>query len=90
MASFAKVIEESGTERSNIFGFIDGTSREICLPRPNVINQKEVYNGHKRCHCLVYQGITTPDGLLAHLYGSLSGNMHDMKVYLQSNIAQVI
>lgn len=90
LASFAKVIEGSGTERSNIFGFIDGTSREICRPTPNVINQQEVYNEHKKCHCLVYQGITTPDGLLVHLYGPLSGNTHVMKVYLQSNIAQVI
>ena len=36
------------------------------------------YFGHKRMHCLVYQTITTPDGLILHMYGPEEGRRHDL------------
>jgi nuclease HARBI1 len=35
------------------------------------------YSGHKRCHGLKFQNVTTPNGYLAHLYGPIVGSRHD-------------
>ena len=36
-----------------------------------------MYNGHLRRHCLNYQGITTPDGLIISMFGPVEGRRHD-------------
>ena len=36
-----------------------------------------MYNGHPRRHCLNYQGITTPDGLIISMFGPVEGRRHD-------------
>eukprot|EP00171_Calliarthron_tuberculosum_P001540 IDg1540t1 len=48
--------------------------------------QRSCYSGHKRFHRLVYQTITTPDGLILHLYGSMEGRQPDAYLYRQSGI----
>lgn len=48
--------------------------------------QKSCYSGHKRMHCLIYQTITTPDGLIFHMYGPEVGRRHDLTLLRQSNI----
>ncbi|OWZ10500.1 hypothetical protein PHMEG_00016650 [Phytophthora megakarya] len=54
------------------------------------LSQKSVYNGHKRKHALKYQTLTTPDGLIVHLYGPFSGRNHDIKHFKDSQISQKI
>ncbi|ETV71304.1 hypothetical protein H257_13435 [Aphanomyces astaci] len=39
---------------------------------------KRTSSGHKRMHCLNFQGLTTPDGLCIHFYGPLEGSRHDV------------
>jgi len=49
---FAEAIHEKGAPLTQCWGFIDGTSRPICRP---VRNQRIMYSGHKRIHCLKFQ-----------------------------------
>jgi DDE superfamily endonuclease len=57
-----------------IWGFIDGTLRKTCRPSRF---QKLVYCGHKQCHGIKFQSVTTPDDLIALLFGPVTGNRHD-------------
>jgi hypothetical protein len=52
------------------WGFIDGTLRKTCRPSRF---QRLVYSGHKRCHGIKFQSVTTPDGLIALLFGPING-----------------
>ena len=70
---YAAVIHVKGSALSNCFGFVDGTVRPIC--RPNV-NQRQVYNGHKRVHALKFQSVAVPNGLIANLYGPMGMLMY--------------
>jgi len=49
-------------------------------------NQWTCYSGHKRFYCLIYQTVTTPDGLMFYLYGPEVGCRHDMTLYRQRNL----
>ena len=57
------------------FGFVDVTVRPICRPNEN---KSTVYNGHKR---LKLQSVTTPNGMIANLYG-LVGIKATLSIYL--------
>lgn len=48
--------------------------------------QRARYSGHKRFHCLVYQTVTTPDGLVLPMYGPEVGRRHDMILYREIGI----
>ena len=68
---YADAISNKGAASANCFGFIDGTVRPICRPG---INQRVVYNGHKRVHALKFQSVTLPSGMIANMYGPVSKN----------------
>ena len=36
-----------------------------------------MYSGHKQFHCLKFQSVTAPNGLIAHMYGPIAGRHHD-------------
>ena len=63
---YADAVAAKGAALTNCFGSVDGTVRPICRPG---VNQKIVYNGHKRGHALKFELATLPNGLVAHLYG---------------------
>ena len=63
---YADAISNKGAVLENCFGFVDGTVRPICRPE---LNQRLVYNGHKRFHALKFQSVVMPNGLVANLYG---------------------
>lgn len=67
------------------WGFIDGTLRPNCRPGRN---QQLVFSGHKRTHGLKFQGLTTPNGLVAHLSGPYEGTRHDSGMLAQSGLLQ--
>ena len=48
----ATCIKDKGSPLSQCFGFIDGTLRPIARP---TVNQRIMYSGHKRVHCLKFQ-----------------------------------
>jgi hypothetical protein len=63
---YANSITRKGAALPNCFGFIDGTVRPIARPG---MNQRVVYNGHKRIHSIKFQSVAIPNGLIANLYG---------------------
>ena len=49
---FANAIHDKGAPLDQCWGFIDGTARPIARP---IHNQRIMYSGHKRIHCLKFQ-----------------------------------
>ncbi|RPA89502.1 hypothetical protein L873DRAFT_1652126, partial [Choiromyces venosus 120613-1] len=74
---YAQAIEGIGGP-VNIWGFVDGTLRSICQPERE---QHQFYTGYKQCHAIKFQGITTPDGLIASLGGPFEGKLSDWMVW---------
>jgi hypothetical protein len=71
MDRYCAAIQRKGSPSASVFGFIDSTKIQVC--RISAVNdgidlQKEIYNGHKRVHCLNYQAVTVPDGLCPLLW----------------------
>ena len=61
---FANVIYAKGAPLNNCWVFIDGTVRPCCMLD---INQRIVYDWHKRVHGIEFQSVLTKWSLLIHL-----------------------
>ena len=83
---YAGSIQEAGGVLDTCVGFMDGTKIHIARPVVMSTLQRACYSGHKRYHFLVYQTITTPDGLVFHMYGPIEGRQPDAYLYHASNI----
>lgn len=57
-----------GAPLDNCFGFLDGTVPPIARPG---MNQRVMYNGHKRVHSLKFQAVAKPNGLTANLHDAV-------------------
>ncbi|BET00689.1 Hypothetical protein NTJ_13505 [Nesidiocoris tenuis] len=84
---FAKAIHEKGAPLENCWGFIDGTARQMCRPS---VDQENYFSGHKRYHCLKYQGILTPDGIIVSLKGSFPGRRHDAGIWVETRMEHTL
>lgn len=62
----------------NCWDFIDVTARAICKP---TVDQENYFSGHKRFHCVKYQSVLCPDGIIASLKGR-----HDAAMFAESNL----
>lgn len=71
---------------SNIWGFIDGTFMQITRPLPSVSPQMEHYNGAKKHNGLNFQCVATPDGMISHVFGPISGSSNDVRLLRESNL----
>ncbi|XP_050515881.1 uncharacterized protein LOC126892544 [Diabrotica virgifera virgifera] len=80
---YSQAVAAKGAAVQNCWGFIDGTARRICRPS---INQEAYYSGHKRWHCLKYQSVVCPDGIIISLKGPYLGRRHDAGIFEESNI----
>ena len=76
--------------------FIDGAKQPVCRPqvtgtcdRLSSNLQEAVYSGHKRQHCMNYQGAVAPDGLMLHFWGPFDGRCHDSTVLAESKVLEV-
>ena len=49
-------------------------------------DQKLVYNGHKRYHCLKYQSVATLNGIIANLFDPLEVRCHDSFIQAHSGV----
>lgn len=67
----------------NCWGFIDGTVRPICRPSEN---QMEYYSGYKKVHCVKYQSVVCPDGIVINLKGAYPGRRHDAGMLRESGL----
>jgi hypothetical protein len=61
--AFSQAIHAKGCPLTQCWGFIDGTAKSISRP---IYNQKIMYSGHKRIHCLKFQVFLKP------FYGCIS------------------
>ena len=64
LEKYCTAIVRKGSALQNCFGFIDWTVRAISRPG---VNQKTVYNGHKKVHALNFQSVVLPNGIIAHI-----------------------
>lgn len=87
LEQYNHAVKMKGCTMDGIVGFIDGTARSICRPSKN---QKLFYSGHKRTHCLKFQSVTLPDGIIAHWSGPYTGNRHDAGIFRESGISDMI
>lgn len=71
-------------------GFIDCTEINIARPGGYGSNRRARYSVHGRMHRLIYQSITTPDGLILSLYGPEVGRRHDMTLLKNSGLREII
>jgi hypothetical protein len=62
------------------FGFIDGTRYAIARPTGDT-TQRVFYNGWKRIHNVLFQGVVTPDGLCQDFFGAVEGRENDKYTY---------
>lgn len=81
---YAQAIQEAGAPLPRCVGFIDCTKIRMSRPGGHGSMQRSCYSGHKRFHCLIYQTITTPDGLMFALFGPELGRRHDLTLYRES------
>ncbi|XP_031338915.1 uncharacterized protein LOC116167616 [Photinus pyralis] len=80
---YAHAVQTKGGAIPNCWGFIDGTTRSICRP---TLDQEQYYSGHKRYHCLKYQSVLCPDGIIVSLKGGYPGRRHDAGIFRDSNL----
>lgn len=80
---YGLAIQDKGAPMPNCWGFIDGTARAICRPS---LEQENYYSGHKRFHCVKFQSLLCPDGIIASLKGGWPGRRHDAAMFTESNL----
>lgn len=80
---FANIVHEKGAPLDNCWGFVDGTTRPVSRPGQH---QRVLYNGHKRYHCIKFQSVVAPNGLVANLYGPVEGRRHDSGMLADSGL----
>lgn len=88
--SYAESIRQSGSSLEKCVGFIDCTKIRMARPGGRSSLQKACYSGHKRFHCLSYQTLTTPDGLIFALYGPIEGRRHDLTLLRKSGWSEIL
>ncbi|KAE9093882.1 hypothetical protein PF007_g17964 [Phytophthora fragariae] len=89
LEDFASAIQAKGAALDNVWGFTDGTVRNICRPG-DTTEQRAMYNGHKRSHAVKYQAVTTPDGIIVHMFGPGQGRAHDLTLLDGSALEEII
>ncbi|KAF7293443.1 hypothetical protein MIND_01121800 [Mycena indigotica] len=87
LAYFGTILQLRGAPMDCVVALIDGTLRKTARP---VKNQRLLYNGWKRFHCLKYHALLTPDGIVVHVYGPVEGRRHDETVFQQSGLMEIL
>ena len=85
LQEYSQKIHERGAPLENCFGFIDGTVRPICR---SGVNQRILYNSHKRVHSIKCKSVVIPNGLVSNLFGQYEGNKHDSSMLRHSGLLE--
>ena len=83
---YGEGVEKKSNALDNVVAFIDGTNLAVSRPSGENFDQRVLYNGHKRKHCIKFQALTTPYGMAMHVAGPIEGHRHDWTLYLQSGL----
>lgn len=73
LRAFSQVINASGGG-DRVWGWVDGTIIRIARPQED---QNLVYTAYKKCHGVKFQGVVTPNGLIASLAGPVVAGKSD-------------
>jgi hypothetical protein len=87
LAYFARKIYDKGAPLDVVAALIDGTLQKNARP---IHNQRMVFNGWKRIHCLKYHVLLSPDGMIIHVYGPMDGRRHDETVFKESGLESIL
>ena len=68
---------------NNCIGFIDGSNQYCDKPGKY---QSILFNGHKRAHCLKWQGIMLPNGIMPMPFGPVNGRHNDAFMLERSEV----
>lgn len=90
LLAYCAAIRNKGSPFRHLFGFIDGTCYQICRPGGETKWQRSVYNGHHRYHCLKWQGVNTPDGMICFLHGPYPGTAHDITILQDTGLLDTL
>lgn len=82
---YVEKVQEYTRSNLDIIGFIDGTFRGTACP---VVGQRAMYNGYKRKHGVIFEAITSPDGLIVHVHGPITGANNDRFVIARSRVGE--
>lgn len=77
LPQFCAAISAITGEDNRVFGFLDGTFRPTARPSGNNAVQRAVYSGYKRGCGLKFQAVVLPNGIIADLFGPVTGRHHD-------------
>lgn len=82
------VVRVSGVDDGvrRIVGFVDGTFRKTARPSGAHAIQRAVYSGHKRGHGLHFQAVVLPNGIIADVFGPITGRHHDGFSFRRSRV----
>jgi nuclease HARBI1 len=80
---YAAVITQHTPAVIDIWGFIDGTFRDIAKPE---VDESSSYSGYEREHGQKYQGVLCPDGLVVSMDGPYVGSKNDLNLLAESDI----
>lgn len=87
LRKFARAIWRKGQHFTNCVAFIDGTCRRVARPK---YHQQTCYSGYKRFHCIKFQHIVFPDGIIAFQHGPFAGRHADMYLWNETRIAHIL
>jgi len=85
---YSSKIAEAGAFLDKCVVFVDGTA--LFVSRPGGGLQRICYSGNKRRHAVKFLNVWTPDGQFFYLFGPWEGRRHDMTMYHQSGLDDVL
>lgn len=71
---YSTPVSQKGSPLRRCWSFIDGTARPMCRPS---FAQVVAFSGHKWCHCLKFQSVMVPNGLISQMFGPIEVRRHD-------------
>jgi len=74
---YCQKTQQKGKPSGLISGFVDGTHKQICRPRPETEDQEMFWSGHKHMHSIEFLAVVTPDGIISCIYGPYEGKRGD-------------
>ena len=87
LSNYANIVHQRGAPLPNCWGFVDGTVRRICRPG---VNQRVMYNGHKKIHAIKFQSVVAPNGMVANMFGPVEGKRHDATMLVRSELLTLL
>ncbi|XP_060517748.1 uncharacterized protein LOC132696755 [Cylas formicarius] len=80
---YAQAVQARGGAISNCWGFIDGIERQMSTPTKN---PDDYYSYRRECHCLKFQSVLCPDGIIASLKGPYAADKHNAGIFRLSSL----